>query len=629
MKNKDIYREIGNVDEKYIREADPTAPPSGVKRRKLTVLAACISVFAVFLSLWLFLPFSGELEDLSKYSASEYYGLMLKVQQVASRPDNYRFRNNFDKYFRTHEQSDANGVITVGTLAEATPADKYEEVTDNQFEGIIEGDLFKRSDKAVFYLDPNTLTVYSYSIEGENSDMLDSFVIEDEFGISRNTVYLNNCVLYLSQDCTKLTVILPMAKKTTAVSINVSAPSEMEKGEVLEVSGGYFTSRMIDGKLLTVTGWGVGNNPDFSKKSEYLPQITRNGESQLIAAGDISYTDDSWRAFYTVMALVDMNTLEAVSSAAVLDYAGRVTVSENNIFLCGVLHERSSRAGENESETVYSIVQKSTVYAISHVGGKLEHLGNIKIDGLPTDQYALDEMGGVLRIVTETNETEYISIKVADGYMGAQTTADIQSANLYCIDLETFDVIGSVISFSPNKEEVTSVRFKGDYGYVCTADTVYHKDPVYFFDLSDPANITYSDTGVIDGYSTSLVDMGCGKLLGVGYGDSDQTLKVEVYEERDCKVESVCAFEREFVIFSEDYKSYYINRAEGLVGLMVSNAYVSEYLLLKFDGESITQIVKQGIRIVEELDYTRAAVIDGTLFIFAEDQFKAIEIENR
>jgi uncharacterized secreted protein with C-terminal beta-propeller domain len=238
-------------------------------------------------------------------------------------------------------------------------------------------------------------------------------------------------------------------------------------------------------------------------------------------------------------------------------------------------------------------------------------------------------MGGVLRIVTETNETEYISIKVADGYMGAQTTADIQSANLYCIDLETFDVIGSVISFSPNKEEVTSVRFKGDYGYVCTADTVYHKDPVYFFDLSDPANITYSDTGVIDGYSTSLVDMGGGKLLGVGYGDSDQTLKVEVYEERDGKVESVCAFEREFVIFSEDYKSYYINRAEGLVGLMVSNAYVSEYLLLKFDGESITQIVKQGIRMVGELDYTRAVVIDGTLFVFAESQFKAIEIENR
>jgi hypothetical protein len=98
MKNKDIYREIGGVDEKYIREADPTAPRVGVKQRKLTVLAACITVFAVFMSFWLFLPFSGELEDLSKYSESEYYGLMLKVQSLACKPDNYRFKNNFDKY---------------------------------------------------------------------------------------------------------------------------------------------------------------------------------------------------------------------------------------------------------------------------------------------------------------------------------------------------------------------------------------------------------------------------------------------------------------------------------------------------------------------------------------------------
>lgn len=628
MKNKDIYREIGNVDEKYIREADPTAPRPGVKRRKLTVLAACISVFAVFLSLWLFLPFSGELEDLSKYSNSEYYGLMLKVQQVASRPDNYRFRNNFDKYFRTHEQSDTNGVITVGTLAEATPADKYEEVTDNQFEGIIEGDLFKRSDKAVFYLDPNTLTVYSYSIEGENSDMLDSFVIEDEFGISRNTVYLNNCVLYLSQDCTKLTVILPMAKKTTAVSINVSAPSEMEKGEVLEISGGYFTSRMIDGKLLTVTGWGVGNNPDFSKKSEYLPQITRNGESQLIAAEDISYTDDSWRAFYTVMALVDMNTLEAVSSAAVLDYAGTVTVSDDHIFLSCFDYNVNEKEGESEGEVLGETVYSSLIYVVSHKDGKLENIGSTKVDGWTPDQYSMDEYNGMLRVVTATEIMYWVQHNFENGGFSSSLTGNYQNASLYCIDLDTFTIIGEVVSFAPEGEEVTSVRFEGDYCYVCTADTVYHKDPVYFFDLSDPANITYSDTGVIDGYSTSLVDMGGGKLIGIGYGDSDQTLKVEVYEERDGKVESVCAFERKFVIFSEDYKSYYINRAEGLVGLMVSNAYVSEYLLLKFDGESITQIVKQGIRMVGELDYTRAAVIDGTLFIFAEDQFKAVEIEN-
>ena len=166
MKNKDIYREIGGVDEKYIREADPTvkvdaiygagggAHSAGVKRRKLTIMAACISVFAVFLSLWLFLPFSGELEDLSKYSNSEYYGLMLKVQELACRPANYRYANNFDKYFssigRMFDVAEGSAVPNdAGPLA-----DKYEEVTDNQYDGVIEGDLFKRSEKSIFYLVP-------------------------------------------------------------------------------------------------------------------------------------------------------------------------------------------------------------------------------------------------------------------------------------------------------------------------------------------------------------------------------------------------------------------------------------------------------------------------------------------
>lgn len=627
MKNKDIYREFGNVDDKFITEADPTAVRKGKRRRKFAIIAACVSVLLLTLNLWLFLPFSGELEDLSKYSDSEYYELMLKVQALACVPDNYRYRNNFHKYFGTHEQLDSAGVITNGSIMPDTPADMYEEVTDNQFEGIIEGDLFKRSGEAIFYLDPSTLTLYSYSIEGEDSVMLDSFAVTDEFGIPIDTVYYYNSVLYLSPDCRSITVILPSYQRTMAVSVDVSNPAEMKKGESLEMSGGYITSRMIEGKLLMVTGFGIERNPDFSKKSEYLPQITWEGETQSLAAEDIAYTEDAWRAFYTVMALLDMNSLEVVDSAAVLDYAGTVTVSENNIFLACNLYERSERPSENKDETLHKSVYRSTVYAVSHSGGKLENIGNVKVDGIPTDQYAMDEYEGMLRVVTETHEVEYTEdTNLEDGYSIGQAILRLESADLYCIDLETFEIIGSVKAFSPDGEEVTSVRFEGDKAYVCTAETIYYKDPVYFFDLSDPANITYSDTGVIDGYSTSLVDMGGGKLLGIGYGDSNQVLKVEVYEERGNRVVSVCDFELRGVDFSEDYKAYYINRAEGLIGLMVSRDYVSEYILLRFDGESVTQITFKYFSHVITEDWARATVIDSTLYIFAEGQFKVVKV---
>ncbi len=631
MKNKDIFRELGNVDEKYIRESDPTAPIKGRKSKKFAIIAACISIFAVLLSLWLFLPFSGEYEDLSRYSGSEYYSLMLKVQQLTCHPQNYEFRNNFEKYIAYNiywvKENSGEGVITTGSVMPGTPADMYEEVTDNQFEGIIEADLFKRSDKAVFYLDPSTLTLYSYSIEGEDSVMLDSINITDEFGISIDTVHYFNSVIYLSPDCESVTVILPQYQKTAAVSIDVSAPAEMKKGEVLEMSGGFIASRMIEGKLLMVTGFGIERNPDFSKESAYLPQITWDGKTQSLAADDIVYTEDAWRAFYTVMALLDMNSLEVVDSAAVLDYAETVTVSEENISLACMYNESVTEPGENENETISIDTLQSNIYVVSHSNGTLENKGNFRVNGMLIDQYALDEKDGVLRLVTETSVRKYVNRTYSEGGYSFSLLERKESADLYCIDLDTFEIIGSVVSFSPEGEAITSVRFEGDYCYVCTAERLYFTDPVYFFDLSDPANITYSDTGIIDGYSTSLVDMGDGKLLGIGYGDAEDTLKLEVYEESGNRVVSVCAFELRDVNFSEEYKSYYINRAEGLVGLMISREYASEYILIRFDGTSISQIASVNFPHVKNEDWTRATVIDSTLYIFAEDDFSAIKLE--
>lgn len=625
MKNRDLFNAIGNVDPDMVAAADLKPYMKAIKRRRFTVFAACVAIFTVFFSLWLFLPFSGELEDLSRYSDSEYYGLMLKVQELACRPDNYRYRNNADKYFGVHEQFDA-GAITTGTVMPAISADKYEEVTDNQFEGIIEGDLFKRSDKAIFYLDPLTLTLYSYSTE--DAVQLDSIDLPAEFGFSVDSVYYYNSVIYLSPDCRSVSVVLPSYQKTLAVSIDVSAPDDMKKGGYFEISGGYITSRMIEGKLLTVTGWGIEPDPDFSDESAYLPQFTSGEKTQSIAADDITYTETSWRPFYTVMALLDMNSLEVVDSAAVLDYAEVVTVSENNIIFSSHFYDRSQKPGEKEGETLHKIVHRSTVYVISHRGGKLDIIGNVKVDGMPTNQYALDEYDGMLRIVTETYLNEYIKIEEDDAYsIGGTTTNKLVSADLYCIDLENFEIIGSVKAFSPDGEDVTSVRFEENMAYVCTAEKIHHKDPVYFFDLSDPANITFSDTGVIDGYSTSLVDMGDGKLLGIGYGNVRDVLKVEVYEEKGDKVISVCAFELRGVDFSEDYKSYYINRAEGLVGLMVSREYASEYVLLRFKGNRIRQIASVTLSHAVNESYARATMIDEKLFVFAEDNFKAIIID--
>ena len=141
---------------------------------------------------------------------------------------------------------------------------------------------------------------------------------------------------------------------------------------------------------------------------------------------------------------------------------------------------------------------------------------------------------------------------------------------------------------------------------------------MFFFDLSDLKNITWKDTGTIDGYSTSLIQLGDGYLMGVGYGDSRQ-LKIEIYEEVDGKVVSVCSYEAE-AMFSEEYKSYLIDRERKLIGLGLSNQYYIRddcYVLLHFDGYGLTEVTT--VPISGTPKNVRAALIDGWIYVLSDD----------
>ena len=237
----------------------------------------------------------------------------------------------------------------------------------------------------------------------------------------------------------------------------------------------------------------------------------------------------------------------------------------------------------------------------------------------------MDQHEGILRVVTSTAVTT-VRETVFDGYASLDTNERRFNVNLYCVDVNTWEIAASVIGFAPDGEDAQSVRFDGYNAYVCTAEVITITDPVYFFDLSDLNNITWKDTGTIDGYSTSLIELGDGYLLGIGYGDK-RHLKVEVYEEAEEGVVSVCSYEQD-VAFSIEYKSYLIDRESDLIGIPVyyyvdGEGYV-EYRLLRFDGETIQEILIEPMSneisiAVEHCIYnTRAFIADGYLYVFSD-----------
>ena len=593
------------------------------KQRKILkrTTVACVSLaLLTAVNVTLFKPYPSEPTSVAKYKNSEYYTVIRTLHDMTAEEAAPKYKNNYEKwsdgigdFFSGLVGCGGNkaaggdmmavpnsgmeyipdvdyGEEPSGGVADDGNTD-YVETTDNQVQGVIEGDLFKRTNSHIFYLDttyqPFQLRVFS--IAGENSREVKTQTLDMQ---GFKPIDENQPQIYLSSDGKTLTLLMSVYKEgtryTAAVGYDVSDPENpVEKGRTY-LTGDFLSSRMTDGSLLLINSFNVVSKFDFEDKTTYLPHYGAWDNMKPVAGEDIICPENSTVKRYTVVCEIDPVSFAVSDCTALFSHTSEAYVSAENIFVTREYTER-----EEVGETQYKRVSKTEISCIYYGGEGLEYKGSAKVDGTVKNQYSMDEYNGVLRVATTNAEQTYTKSAYGEFWGGATE----QAGSLYCIDLTSLETVASVEKFITG-ETVESARFDKDKAYICTAVVVTLKDPVFAFDLSDLSNITYVDTGVIEGYSTSLVDFN-GYLLGIGYG-AGGGLKIEVYVEENGSLESVCSYEVKGQ-FSEDYKSYYINRDEGFVGLCVfefnegSQSYLNTYRLLKFDGygfrEEITQVM--------------------------------------
>ena len=655
MKNERLLSSMNLLDDKYINEANP----QNRKRKKINwlrfgALAACVCLMVTALNLFLFIPFKTTVPDISQYEDSEYFPIIEKINALSAVKPKYK--NNFDKIISSlsavggafdnnvdmdiNDRFDKNEDLDNDMMAPSSPSPdggtgsvtngKYEETTDNQVQGVIEGDIIKRSDKYIYYLVGDFLRIYS--IEGEDSKLISETELSpikyiNSYGKEEETnINIYNCEMYLSQDCKTINIIgmhwdkYTNVNKTVIVSFDVSdINNKATLKNYVSVEGNYKTSRVVDGKLLVVTTKAYGNI-DYSKPETFVPSISYdNGtRNELIPMEYIACPDKIINKNYTVVSLLDESTLNFDGCAGFLSFSNDIYVTNNAIYASNTSSEENSNKLESFTE----------IACISFSGGSFDIKGAIKVEGYINDRYNFDEYNDILRVVTttETRVKKYYDFSGNESF--TLTISEGSSASLYCIDLETWKVVASVENFAPKGETVRSVRFDKDYAYVCTA--VQLTDPVFFFDLSDLSNITYKETGNIEGFSTSLINLGDGYLLGIGRGDSWSSVKVEVYRESESKVESVCSYEIKNGSYSQNYKSYYINRDMDLFGFGYYDydkhygAGRNNYVLLLFANGELLELVNTPIN--GQPENMRSVYIDGYLYILAENDFKVVKI---
>ena len=581
---------------------------------KRTGLASLILAVVTVCNLVLFLPYSTNIPSVKKYENSEYYPVISAINTMVAKKNAPKYKNNYEKWKNSLKNLTEDKVGTAIPEYESNFDDKYIETTDNQVDGVIEGDLFKRTNSHIFYLDTQNNRYYNpcvrvFSIERENSREINSFfIIADGESLAVDS----QPQLYLSADGSKLTVlssVVRWSEKTSKKAIrytvvanyDVSNPYDIEEINKTYLTGDLISSRKIENKLLLFNAFSVGYNCNFEDKTSYLPHYGTLENLQPIASEDIVCPETVTLMRYTVICEINLENFEVSDCAALFSHSNNVYVSQKNIFVTSEYTEIIKAENDNPKSVV-----KTAISCISFDEDGLNFKDKAIVDGRIKNQYSMDEYENILRVVTTNIENSR------------------QAGSLYCVDLNSFEIVGKVEKFITD-ESVESVRFDGNKAYVCTAVVITFTDPVFAFDLSDVKNITYVDTGVIQGYSTSLVDFMDGYLLGIGYG-SNRNLKIEIYFETAQSVESVCAFEIE-ESFSEDYKSYYINRELGLIGLCTSNGEET-YRLLQFDGYGFQEIVKEVLQYRCNPGNVRATLIENDFYILAgnEENFVVVNL---
>jgi uncharacterized secreted protein with C-terminal beta-propeller domain len=397
----------------------------------------------------------------------------------------------------------------------------------------------------------------------------------------------------------------------------------------ITVAGFCKTSRLIDGKLILVSIFEPNDSRNFSKPSAFIPTITdANGRNECISSEDIYVPERVDKSAYTVIYKIDEDTLGIEDQKAIFSYVSELYVTAENIYV--------TRSYLNRTEDDRYVLKKrmTDIVCVSITDG-FEPKGEITIEGFVNNRYSIDEYNGILRVVTTTNVTRYEKHYYGDKLVLGQLPSDDTwgtSANLYCISLDSWKVVAGVYQFAPVGETVRSVRYEGDKAYVCTA--VQSTDPVFFFDLSDLSNITYKDTGNIEGFSTSLVNFGEGYLLGIGQGATFGTLKIEIYRETETGVESVAVYECEHTDFSSNYKAYYIDRKNQLLGLglnyySTANAdFEYSYIVLHFNRDTLElELITETEMNRGNIDFMRGVYIDGYFHMFGNNDYKSVKLD--
>ena len=398
-------------------------------------------------------------------------------------------------------------------------------VTNVQVEGVDEADIVKCNGEYIFVLRGDRVTVVK--ADGAGSEVVNSFTVcdsEQENGYEyAPEMYLGDGKLYTIIDSHSWQNDTA-STKTILRCFDVSDPAgDIALDYEVAQDGYYLDSRFSDGVLYMFSNLYIFSEPDEDDPQTYVPVLyDKNGDASAVAIEDVAGCPGFSGVQYAILSCYDAAGGDRLDQQTVLGAGSTVYMNEDDLFLAKGRYEET--CSEPYTESIYQVVDYTLASYTDIVrfdisNGQLEMKAFTEMEGYLSDQFALDEYEGYLRVALTVNKSSYKIYTDEEfgfsNYLWGEDSDTVDNC-LYVLD-GNLQPVGQLSGLAQD-EWIRSVRFLGPVGYICTFETI---DPLFAIDLSDPTSPQLLSALEIPGFSEYLHPWGKDRLIGLGYAVED------------------------------------------------------------------------------------------------------------
>jgi uncharacterized secreted protein with C-terminal beta-propeller domain len=412
--------------------------------------------------------------------------------------------------------------------------------TNNQEAGVDEPDIVKTNGDLLLVLRRNKQLLEAVDVSGTSPRLLSHLPVS--LPSVASLLLSGHTAVVLGQRTEGQRAV------TTAEVYDVTDAASMKHLRTFRVTGQLLDARFVHGRIMLVTQsapalrWVYPGGPRTESESlqqneaiirdadahQWLPSVRVTPQLRTYEAQcDATYHPVKASGISTT-SIVTLDPAQDAPTANLTVVGGSniMYASQSALYLTTASWTDQLTMRDGRDTPVTTQVHGFDITSPDHIST----LGSGTVAGTLTDQYALSEDKGYLRVATTLGTPQPPTGE------GTTPAKDALSDNRVTVLKPVDGVLTQVgeVRGLGRGQRIYGVRFLGDTGYVVTFRTI---DPLYALDLSDPRHPTVKGALHISGYSSALFPLDEGQLLGIGQsvGSHQQQLgaQAEVFDVSD------------------------------------------------------------------------------------------------